>query len=443
MSGETFFTDTIVALATPPGRSGVAVIRLSGPHCRHALAYLGIAKELAPRHAQLCHLREPETGKTLDMALALFFPSPHSFTGEDVLELQVHGSRAIIDRLLILLTSLPHFRLAEAGEFARRAFMLGKMDLTEIEALADLIDAESEAQREQAIEQMQGRLKHFCASLRAEMLELLSYMEALIDFSDDDLPTDLSDRIKSKFSHFQDLLQSAIDSAYSGERVRQGFSVAIIGEPNVGKSSLLNYLAARDVAIVSDKPGTTRDVLEVPMHIGPHAVTFYDTAGIRETDETVEKEGIRRAKERAQQADVVLVLYNTDTPPELHISNTNKGKKIYLRTKCDLHSNVTRHSHISHSVSSYTGEGIEKLLSELKDYFDSSLKNFSPLATRERHKVAFMQAQQAVYLATDSGELEIQSEYLRQAAKELGKITGAIVTDEVLGRIFSQFCIGK
>ncbi len=440
--------DTIFAPATPPGRSGVAVLRLSGPLATRALSSLGCACP-SPRVATLATLRLDESGDILDRGLVLYFPAPHSFTGEDVVELHLHGSRAVMEELLLHLGAQDGLRLAEAGEFSRRAFFNNKFDLTQAEALADLIDADTSAQRRQALRQMDGALGAVSAELRRGIIEARAHLEAYLDFPDEEIPASVAekmdDELRGLLTHVRDLLHEN----RNGEKIRDGFYVVILGRPNAGKSTLLNALARRDVAIVSPEAGTTRDVIECPLALEGFSITLADTAGLRNTMESVEAEGIRRAMQRADKADFRLVLLDASLPravqedvlchlkpDDVVVLNKSDIKTPYIDEYADLPSPIR--------LSALSGNGLEHLILALKERMQVHLSTGSDaVITRARHRTAFAHVERYLVDALNESVWELKSEALRLASVECGKITGAIHIEEVLDRVFSSFCIGK
>src|SRR5579862_3143466 len=308
-------TDTIFALATPPGRAAIAVVRISGPGTRAALDDVagGAPK---PRHAAHRRLRDPKNGEVIDDAIVLFFPAPQSFTGEDMAELQLHSGRAILAAIFATLSTRGGFRLAEPGEFTRRAFVNEKLDLTEAEAIADLVDAETSAQRRQALRQLQGEFGRLCEDWRARLIRAQAQLEAAIDFPDEDLPPELWAKARAELEALRGEIAAHLNDNHRGERLRDGVVVAILGPPNAGKSSLMNALAKRDVAITSSIAGTTRDVIEVALDLGGYPVILADTAGLRDSADAIEEEGIRRARARAASADLRLIVLDASQPSE-------------------------------------------------------------------------------------------------------------------------------
>ena len=443
--------DTIVALASGPGIAAVAVIRVSGPSTRAALeAFCGGVPP--PRHAALRDIGPPRRDK-LDRGLVLWFPAPASFTGEDMAELQLHGSRAVFRAVLDALFSLPGTRLAEPGEFARRAFENGKLDLTEVEGLADLVNAETEAQRRQALAQSEGLLRHLYEGWRADLLGAQALVEAGLDFADEG---DVAIDVSAKAGAVVDRLLSSIArhlADHRGERLRDGIRIVIAGPPNAGKSSLLNALAKRDVAIVSEEAGTTRDVIEVHLDLGGIPVILVDTAGIREARGKVEAEGISRALARVEDADLVLWMVDATTPvctapPDIdargRAAMNGVGAQICVVNKIDLARVQGGPERIE--ISAKTGEGLDGLIAALEARAAELAETTagSPLMTRARHRSELEAAQAALQRFGDPDlSPELKAEELRIAANHLGRLTGRIDVEEVLGAIFAEFCIGK
>ena len=438
--------DTIFALASGPSPAGVAVIRMSGPSVRFGLETLtGAVPE--PRYATLSDIRD-RSGQLLDQGLVLYFAGPRSFTGEDVAELQIHGSRASVSAVLRALSGIEGFRPAEAGEFTRRAFENGRMDLTAVEGLSDLILAETESQRQQALGQAGGRLKQLYETWAKRLTYARAMIEAEIDFSDEeDIPGSVADRIWADMSLLAEEIARHLDSARTGEIVRTGFRVALIGAPNVGKSSLLNNLAQRDVAIVTDIPGTTRDVIEVRLDIGGHLVLLMDTAGLRTSNNIVELEGMRRSMKMAESADLVVELRDlTDRTAPL-IGEMAAIDRLVVWTKSDLvdpSELVLPESEIV--LSNTSGVGIDKLIRDISERLSElNPPHGAALPTRERHVLHLKQCLNALEtaVAATKSPLEIRSEHLRTSAQALGRITGSVDVEQLLGVIFSEFCVGK
>ncbi len=434
---------TIYALATPPGKSGVAVVRISGPRARDTLHDLGVSATVPPRVATLVRLTHG--GQDIDQALALSFPAPHSFTGEDVLELHTHGSRAVIGTLLDALATLPGLRLAEPGEFARRAFLNDKFDLAQAEAIADLIDAETASQHAQALRQLGGGLTERVEALREKILEPLALLAAYIDFPDEEIPESALRQTRDGVAALLHELALILDDQGVGEKIRDGIEIVILGEPNAGKSSLLNALARREVAIVSPEAGTTRDLIEVQLDLGGYAVTLVDTAGLRETESAVEAEGIRRAKSRAGKAELTLHLHPIvpGTEFDFNILNNNTKNTISIVTKSDLLPGF-RAPASTLAISTRDGAGLAALIARLKEEVAARMEHAThPLITRARHRESLGHAREALLRFRPDMPLELACAELRHAAQEIGKITGKIAVDDVLDLVFSRFCIGK
>jgi tRNA modification GTPase len=438
-------TATIIAPASALG-GGVAVIRASGPLSGAIFAAL-TGKELPPpRQARLVQLKSPVTGKTLDSAVALYFQNPESFTGEDVLELHVHGGRAVVDSVIkAALLVDPSIRLAEAGEFSKRAYLNGKIDLTEAEAIADLVAAETEAQAELAVAQMGGALHDLYENWRAQLVHLLAMLEAEIDFVDEeDVPQSVIDNTRAKISSLMNEVDTHLGDGNLGERLRDGFVVAVIGAPNAGKSSLVNALAKRDVAIVTPIAGTTRDVLEVPLNLGGYPVIVMDTAGLRETEDTVESIGVARAKDRAKNADIIVALFDaTKARDEETLAQVNKDT-IIVETKIDLRKGFQSHEILG--VSMQDGKNLDLLIEKITAAIakKTSRKNPSmPLLTRARHREAVSETQDHLQRAIKNPQPELLAEDIRLATRALGRITGRVDVEDLLDVIFSSFCIGK
>jgi tRNA modification GTPase len=437
-------SDTIYALASGHGKAGVAVFRISGKDALGVLRELGVARLPAPRAATLVKLTTPG-GVTVDRALALTFPAPHSFTGEDVLELHTHGSRAVSMLLLDALSKISNLRLAEPGEFARRAFLNQKFDLLEAEGLADLIDAETPAQHAQAMRQMEGEISHKVSALREKILTPLALLEAYIDFPDEEIPEETLAEVQTLVTSLTTEIQNLLDDGGIGEKIRDGIEIVIFGPPNAGKSSLLNAIAKRDVAIVSEEAGTTRDMIEVHLNLDGYAVTLIDTAGLREATGTIEAEGIRRAHHRMENAALKIAVLDIVTASESYrqIQTLIDERTLVILNKSDLAS--TPHSVLFDThISSTTGENFDRFFALLKERVAALVEDRpSPLITRARHRDAFTHALAALNRFDTKCPLELMCEELRVAAQQIGKITGKITTDDLLDVVFSRFCIGK
>jgi tRNA modification GTPase len=478
--------DTIYALATAAGKSGVAVFRLSGPRAAEALQALTAKALPAPRMAVKRRLYAPsldiealppsggrvgrgaasdgsihrdaplpssplkvggEEKIPLDDALVLYFKAPQSFTGEDVVELHIHGGPAIIAAVAKALSALG-LRLAEAGEFTRRAFDHGKLDLLEIEGLADLIAAETEAQRRQALRQAEGELSALYESWRGPLISALARIEAAIDFPDEDLPEGLMMMVDETMGLLADSIERHLSDNHRGEMLRDGLSVAIIGSPNVGKSSLLNRLAGRDAAIVSARAGTTRDVIEVKLDLGGYPVLIADTAGLRDSADEIEQEGVKRALKRAEYADLKLIVFDGATWPDFDASVAAQidAEAIVVLNKAELTKYETPDiaGRALLRVSAETGLGLDALVAQLTGKAAAYLNPGSqPALTRLRHRSALERCLGALRRGLGAPVVELKAEDLRLAVQALGRITGRVEVDDVLDLIFREFCIGK
>jgi len=436
-------SDTIVALASGAVPAAIAVIRISGPETRRVLeAFCGGVPD--PRHASLRDIGPPRL-PAIDRGLAIWFPGPASFTGEDMAELHTHGSRAVVSAVIEAVLSLPGTRLAEPGEFARRAFENGKLDLTQVEGLADLISAETEAQRRQALAQAEGSLRTLYEGWRIELLGAQALVEAGLDFADEgDVAADIAVKADAVVAPLLVSISHHLADR-RGERLRDGVHIVIAGPPNVGKSSLLNALAKRDVAIVSEEAGTTRDVLEVHLDLGGLPVTLTDTAGLREAESKVEAEGVRRALARTEQADVVLWLVDATAPIWELPAALETRTAIRVLNKIDLERGFTPHRDCL-QISARTGQGLDRLVEALEEQAAHVAETglASPLMTRARHRAELEGARVALQrFGQPTLSPELKAEELRIAARHLGRLTGRIDVEEVLGAIFGEFCIGK
>lgn len=437
--------DTIHAPATPVGRGAVVVLRLSGPSAGTAATALTGRPLPAPRVATRIRLRDPATGEVLDDALVLWFPGPASFTGEDVVEFHIHGGRAVLSGVVEALAALPNVRPAEPGEFTRRAFDNGKLDLTRAEAIADLVDAETTAQRRQALRQMEGGFGRKCDDWRERLLRALAHAEAEIDFSDEEIPDGLSADAERTTRVAVDEIERALADGRRGERLRDGFSVVLLGAPNAGKSSLLNALAGREAAIVSARAGTTRDVIELRLDLGGRPVTLADTAGLRDTDDEIEEEGVRRARNYAGRVDARLLVFDATLPPDRATLEMANAMSLALFNKIDLTSAETPKLEIpALPVSARSGAGLDALEAWLTAAADKAVGNGeSEVVTRARHRLALEETVEHLKRGLGAGSPELAAEDLRLAVRALGRITGRVDVEDVLDLIFSEFCIGK
>ncbi len=441
--------DAIFALASGAGRAGVAVLRVSGVSAGELFLALSGAPPPAARRVALRTLTDPVDGTVLDHALVLWFPAPASFTGEDVAELHIHGGPAVLEGVLAALGSLAGFRPAERGEFSRRAFRNGKMDLAEVEGLADLVEADTPAARGQAVWQMRGGLSAIYQAWRQNLTRLLALSEATLDFSDEPIPETLETEITAGILELSAELTRHLGQSSIHERLRDGFRVVLSGPPNVGKSSILNALAGREAAIVTALPGTTRDVLEVKLNLGGFPVSVYDTAGLRTTADPIEEEGVRRARAAAANADLVVDVRDArDVVPlnsglnAVQRSAATRGRLVFWN-KRDLAGDSPPDCGGLVGAAT-TGEGIPALVSALTDAAGAAINGAaSPAITRARHRVAVADAVAALVRAADAPAPELRAEDLRIALRALGRVVGVVDVEEVLDHIFRAFCIGK
>ncbi|GAB3123152.1 tRNA uridine-5-carboxymethylaminomethyl(34) synthesis GTPase MnmE [Novispirillum itersonii] len=440
--------ETIFALATAPGRAGVAVIRISGPQAGAALTAL-CGRVPVPRQAARSRFSHPVDGRVLDDGLALWFPGPGSFTGEDVAEIQGHGGKAVIDSLLSALCLVPGVRPAEPGEFTRRAFENGKLDLTQAEGLADLINAETEAQHRQALRQMDGALARLFDGWRSDLIRHLAHLEAFIDFPDEPIPDHLDQAVRAGISTLAGAMTAYLADGHRGERIRDGLYIAVVGAPNAGKSSLVNALARREAAIVSATAGTTRDVIEVHLDLGGYPVVLADTAGLREAAEDIEAEGIRRALLRAENADLRLAVFDAACAPEWDAPTLAliDGRTEVIVNKVEtvaLPDDLRISGRVPHRISAAGGQGMADLLEALTARVRDALETQgAPALTRQRHRVALDECVDSLHRSLTAPDLELMAEDLRLAARALGRITGRVEVDDLLDVIFRDFCIGK
>jgi tRNA modification GTPase len=435
-------SDTIYAPATAAGRAAIAIIRLSGPEASLALAALA-GKLPPPRVARHVRLRDPDSGEEIDDGLALWFPAPNSVTGENVAELHVHGSRAVLAAVMAVL-SRRGLRLAEPGEFTRRAFLNGKLDLTQAEAVADLAAAETEAQRRQALRQLDGRLGEIYRGWGERLLRLLAHLEAAIDFPDEDLPPEIEARVAGETAALAEEIGAHLADRHRGERLRDGIAVAIVGPPNAGKSSLLNQLARREAAITSPIAGTTRDVIEVAIDLAGYPVVLADTAGLRDSADVIEQEGLRRALARAEAAELRLFVFDARHPEDARGAAAWPGPDtLFVANKIDLVADRSAVAPGALPVSALTGEGLPALVVALAGRITDIYDIAAPVLTRARHREALETAHVALRRSLAADLPELRAEDLRLAWRSLGHITGHVDVEDLLDVIFADFCLGK
>ena len=449
--------DTIFALASGRGRAGVAVLRVSGANAAGVVEKLTRKPLPEPRHAALRTLFDGAQGQLLDEAIVLWFPGPESFSGEDVAEFHIHGGRAVLEAVSVALTGDCGCRPAEPGEFSLRGFRAGRMDLTEAEGLNDLIEAETEAQRQQALDQLRGALSGIYEGWRRDLVQIMARAETAIDFTDEDVPGDLIDGCRERIGELRVEITGHLSDSHRGERVRAGYSVVILGAPNAGKSSLLNALAREDVAITSETPGTTRDVIEVRLNLGGFAVDLADTAGLREAEESVEREGVRRAQARAESADLRLLVVDSTGAVALEesLSQHLGDDSILVPAKIDLgdEAKTAAWRELANElglaffpVSATAGAGMDALLTGLEEIVEERLgRREAASLTRVRHRRALEECEAALERAgsCDGERAELLAEDLRLAADALGRITGIVDVENILDAVFGEFCIGK
>jgi tRNA modification GTPase len=442
---------TFFALSSGPGIAGVAIIRVSGPETQKVIETLTGKKVPLPRVATLRKINKINTSELIDEGIILWFPGPESYTGEDMAEIHVHGSKAVVDALHSSISQIENCRLAEPGEFTKLAFQNGKINLLEAESIADLISSETEIQRQQAIKIMNGKSADQFNFLREKLLKILSHVEAKIDFPDEDLQTNILNEIKNSSNEVIKKIEKILNDQKVGERIRDGFKIAILGPTNAGKSSLINHLSNRDVAIVSEIAGTTRDVIESHLNIDGYPVIISDTAGIRESKDEIEKKGIKFSLNRAEEADLKLVVVDAKS---LDITDVLKGlldeNAILVINKSDLlekeiDPEIKKINHVLISIKE--NKNIDQLISKIKNYLKNKfITNDDILITRERHR---QHLEQCLYhlknfnKKNEDEDFDKAAEDLRLATRNLGMIVGKVDVEEILGSIFNDFCIGK
>jgi tRNA modification GTPase len=442
---------TIYALSTGPGVSGIAVVRVSGKEAAEVVKRLTGDDLPVPRVATLKKINYINTNNLIDEGVVIWFPGPNSYTGEDLAEFHVHGSRAVVSALHSSISGIKNCRLAEPGEFTKLAFQNGKINLLKAEGIADLVSAETEIQRKQAVEIMNGKSSDKFTSWRAKLLKILAHVEAKIDFPDEDLPKDILDEIQKISNQVSKEIEKVLDDQKVGERIREGFKIAIVGPTNAGKSSLLNYLSKRDVAIVSEIAGTTRDVIETHLNLDGYPVVVSDTAGIRESKNEIEKKGIKLALNRAEDADLKLIIVDaksvdfTSVLKELIDENA-----ILVVNKSDLlagniNNELKKHDYIL--VSIQNNLNLDKLILKIKKKLEKKFISYGDiLITRERHRQHLEQCISHLKnfkSKNGSEDYDKAAEDLRLATRHLGMIVGKVDVEEILGSIFNDLCIGK
>ncbi len=442
----------IFALSSGKGPSGIAIVRISGPQTLDICKSLTDEKNIKSNVINLCKFIDPKNKKVIDPeAILLWFPKPNSFTGDDLAELHIHGSNAIISYLLKVLSDYENCRLAEPGEFTKIAFQNNKIDLVKAESIGDLIHAETELQREQAVNLVQGHASKYYENLREKLVKSLSYIEAKIDFAEDDLPGSVLKEVQISIKEVHNDIKRILEDQKVGEKIRDGFRISIIGDVNVGKSSLLNLLAKRDAAIVSEEEGTTRDVVEIYLNIDGYPAILADTAGIRKAKNKVEKEGIKRAIKKAKEADLTLVMIDVSKKIiNKDVKNLINEDCILVFNKSDLGKKTPKNQFNKNDqilISVKNNKNIDRLIKTIKERLSKKfMKANNILVTRERHRAKLNDALKEIekFLKKDQkNEIETAAEDLRLATRHLGGIVGKVDVEEILGSIFQDFCIGK
>ncbi|MBE03672.1 MAG: tRNA uridine-5-carboxymethylaminomethyl(34) synthesis GTPase MnmE [Gammaproteobacteria bacterium] len=441
-------SDTIFAELTPAGKGSVSVFRISGQLASYIHKHLIHGKRSLPRIASVRWLHDPETGKRIDRGIVLWFPGPKTFTGEDIVELHTHGGRSVREAMINALNFINGVRLAEPGEFSARAFINGKVDLTEAEGIADLISAETEAQRLQALRQMSGGLKELYETWRVKLIKLSAYLEAEMDFSDEALPSNINESVYSNIRELVSDIEIHLLDKNRGQKIRHGIQIALLGAPNAGKSSLLNILAKKDVAIVSDISGTTRDVVKINLDLEGIPVSVSDTAGIHSASGKIEKEGIKRSYIESKSSDIRIIILDGETWPEVpsEIIDLINDDSILLLNKSDLvkisSSNVIKQQ--PKVISCLKGIGISEFTKELTEMVKNRYDiGENPLITRERHRKAASDCLEALKRSLNVDQIELLAEDLRLAIYALARITGRVDVEDILDVVFRDFCIGK
>jgi tRNA modification GTPase len=433
---------TIFAPITSPLRTGISLIRISGSETKNCLRALGFKGEAQHQKISLQKLKEPQSGEIIDEALVSFFKAPHSFTGEDVAEISIHASPFILRKILEILANQPDARFAEAGEFSKRAFLNGKVNLTQAEAIPDLIAAETAVQHRQAMLQLSGKLGEIYENWRFRLVETSALLEAAIDFPDEDLPKNIIDKVEGEVAKLAAEIKNHLNDNHLGQKIKSGLNLAIIGAPNVGKSSLLNFLAQSDVAIVSEIAGTTRDIIETHLDIAGVAVKISDTAGIRETQDKIEAEGIRRALKKAAEADIKILMIDATKPLINH--DLLDENTLILANKIDLSEFNVIPENEALKISLTQNINLEIFLKKLEEMVLKIVPQLgNPTITQERYRVSLKNSLEFLENFSLKKNIELAAEDLRMAAREIGKITGKVDIENILDVIFSRFCIGK
>jgi len=442
---------TIFAISTGPGISGIAIIRISGPETKSVISLHTNKAIPRPRVATLRKINKINTSELIDEGIVIWFPGPNSYTGEDMAEFHIHGSKAVIEALLSSIAKVKNCRLAEPGEFTKLAFQNEKINLLKAESIIDLISSETEIQRQQAIKIMNGKSENEFNFLREKLLKILSYIEAKIDFPDEDLPKNILQQIKKNSNEVISKIKKVLDDQKVGERIREGFKIAIVGPVNAGKSSLINHFANRDVAIVSETAGTTRDVIETHLNIDGYPVIISDTAGIRESKNEIEQKGIKLSLKKAEEADLKLVVADAKTVDFTGILNDLLDQNaILVLNKSDLidqyvGEELKKFDHVLISIKE--NKNLDKLILKIKNNLKNKfISSEDILITRERHRQHLVQCLEHLNNFNDKNDLEDfdkAAEDLRLATRNLGMIVGKVDVEEILGSIFKDFCIGK
>ena len=432
------FKETIYALSTPPGKAAVAMIRISGPSSYDFIKKISTNMPTEPNMATFNEIRTKD-GQTIDQTITTFFKAPKSFTGEDMVEISIHGSNAVIKKIINILSKNKRARLATPGEFTRRAFENNKLDLTQVEAIADIVNAETEMQRKQAISHLSGHFFKSTKDIFENLKKALANIEAVIDFSEEDLPENLVNEIKEQIENNIQDINEILDGSATGISIREGFLVAILGKPNTGKSSFINKISGKDLAIVTDQPGTTRDLIESFIDIGGYPIRFVDTAGIRESSDLVEKIGVNRAISTSKEADINIIFienYN-DLNDFVDIKNP-----IFVKSKQDISQNNFNNNHY-YNISSKSNYGIKELLNILKEKISNKTAVEKSYISRERHVKCLISVKNHLILTNKDKTTDLIAEDIRLAIKELSNLFGNVDIEEILDIIFSDFCIGK